>query len=252
MSALPLWATFLATLALVLSAAEIGYRTGGARQKASTKEREAPVGGMVAASLGLLAFLLAFTFGFAANLFQAKREALLEEANAIGTAYLRAELLSDEARRAVRDLLREYVDVRLAAASTGDTDTAIAHSEELHASLWAEAVTAASATPTPIVGLFVQSVNEVIDMHAKRIMVSLRSQIPSTIWTALYAIAFLAFGTMGYQSGLSANRSFAILAVGIIFSAVVWLIADLDTAQQGLLRVSQQTMLDLRDTMSVP
>ena len=252
MSELPLWAVFLATLALVLAAAEIGYRVGGARQKASTKEKEAPVGGMVAASLGLLAFLLAFTFGFAANLFQAKREAMLEEANAIGTAYLRAEFLPDEARREVRELLREYVDIRLAAARTGDANAAIARSDELHALLWAQAVTAATAAPTPIVGLFVQSVNEVIDVHAKRIMVSLRSQIPSTIWTSLYAIAFLAFGTMGYQSGLSANRSFAMLAVGIIFSAVIWLIADLDTAQQGVLRVSQQTMLDLRDMMSPP
>jgi hypothetical protein len=84
-------------------------------------------------------------------------------------------------------------------------------------------------------------------------MVALRTRIPSTIWAALYAVAFLAFGTMGYHGGLAAaNRSFAVLAVAVIFSAVIWLIKDLDTAQEGTLRVSQQAMVDLRDSMNGP
>src|SRR5262245_8168181 len=121
--ALPLWAVFVATVALVLVAVDVGYRLGSLRRSASAPEKEAPVGAMVGATLGLLAFLLAFTFGFAAELYQGKRAVLLEEANAIGTAYLRADFLPEPAT--ARRLFREYVDIRLAAAQTGQVDTAI-------------------------------------------------------------------------------------------------------------------------------
>jgi hypothetical protein len=248
--ALPLWAVFVGTVALVLVAVDIGYRLGSLRRTAAAPEKEAPVGAMVGATLGLLAFLLAFTFGFAAELYQSKRAVLLEEANAIGTAYLRADFVSEA--ETVRRLFREYVDVRLAAAESGQVDAAIDRSEEIQAELWALASESARANPTAeSVALFVDALNNVIDVHAKRIAIAVRTRIPPTIWAALYAIAFFAFGTMGYHSGLAAaNRSFAVLAVAVIFSAVIWLIKDLDTAQEGSLRVSQQAMVDLRDSMN--
>jgi hypothetical protein len=91
----------------------------------------------------------------------------------------------------------------------------------------------------------------VIDLHSARVMIAVRSRIPPTIWLALYSIAFFAFGTMGYHGGLgAANRSFALLAVAVIFAAVMWLIKDLDTAQEGTLQVSQQSMIDLRNSMN--
>ena len=249
--ALPLWAVFVATIMLVLLAHELGYRLGAARQKAASHEKEAPVGGMVAATLALLAFLLAFTFGLGANLFQMKREVVLDEANAIGTTYLRADFLPEAEGIAVRELLREYVDVRLAAAETGDVATAIARSEQIQTLLWAHAAKNMNANPDSIAGgLFIETLNDVIDLHAKRLLIAVRSRIPSTIWIALYLVAFFAFGTMGYHGGLAAtNRSFALLAVAVIFSAVIWLIRDLDTAQEGTLRVSQQVMIDLRNSM---
>jgi hypothetical protein len=207
---------------------------------------------MVGATLGLLAFLLAFTFGVAANLFAMKRDVLLDEANAIGTTYLRADFLPDADRRAVRELLREYVDIRLSAVETGDIAPAIARSEEIHTLLWARAAANMNANPESIAGgLVIETLNEVIDLHAKRVQVGARYRIPSTIWIVLYAIAFFAFGTMGYHGGLAAaNRSFALLAVAIIFSAVIWLIRDIDTSQEGTLRVSQQAMIDLRNSMN--
>jgi hypothetical protein len=251
MRAIPLVLVFGLTLAMVLLAVEVGYRLGFMRQKSPKHEKEAPVGAMVGATLGLLAFLLAFTFGLAANLFQAKREVLIEEANAIGTTYLRTGFLPASARDAARDLLREYVDIRLEAAQTGIVEGAMQRSGEIHDTLWAEAARAMNDDPRSIAaGLYVEALNDVIDLHTSRITVALRTPIPPTIWYALYSIAFCAFGTMGYHAGLgAANRSFATIAVAIIFSAVIWLIADLDTAQEGTLRVSQEAMIDLRNSM---
>jgi hypothetical protein len=251
MRSLPLIVVFLMTLGMVLLAVEVGYQLGNVRQKAKTHEKEAPVGAMVGATLGLLAFLLAFTFGLAANLFQAKREVLLDEANAIGTTWLRAGFLSAPDRDAARALLREYVDIRLEAVETGMVQDAIKRSEEIHNELWAQATAAMNDEPRSIAaGLYVETLNDVIDLHAKRVTVALRTAVPSTIWYALYSIAFFAFGTLGYHAGLgTANRSYATLAVAIIFSSVIWLIADLDAAQEGPLRVSQQVMIDLRNSM---
>jgi hypothetical protein len=247
---LPLWGLFLASLLLMLLAVEGGYRLGRFRRKQSEQEKEAPVGAMVGATLGLLGFLLAFTFGLAATRFDARRQVLLDEVNAIGTAYLRAGLLAD-GREEVRAMLREYVDVRLEAVESRDIEQAVRRSEELQGRLWAHAVAAGEKNYNPVmVGLFVQALNEMIDLHTKRVTVALRSRIPGAIWAALYMVATLGLGAMGYHAGLvGTSRSLAILVVVIAFAVVIWLIADLDRPQEGSLKVSQQAMKDLRASM---
>ena len=102
---LPLWGLFLAIVVLVLAAIEGGYRLGSYRHRQSGREKEAPVGAMVGATLGLLAFMLAFTFGMAASRFDTRKQLVLDEANAIGTTYLRAAMLP-ERRDEIRALLR--------------------------------------------------------------------------------------------------------------------------------------------------
>jgi hypothetical protein len=252
LSSLPLWASVVVTLAIVLLSVEVGYRAGRFIQTRE-HEKDAPVGVMVGATLGLLAFLLAFTFGFAANLFVQKRDIVLEESNAIGTAYLRADFLPEQHAAAVRSLFREYVDVRIAAATTGTVADAVRRSEEIQAQLWSHAVASMSEKPEVSVGLFAQALNAVIDVHSKRLLISVRSRVPPTIWRALYAVAFLSLGTMGYQSGLGGGRrSLAVVTVAITFTAVIALIADLDSSQEGTLQVSQQSMVDLRNSMTPP
>jgi hypothetical protein len=253
LDALPLWGLFLAILLLVLLSVEGGYRLGKYRRRRSEEEKEAPVGAMVGATLGLLAFLLAFTFGLAAARFETRRQVLLDEANAIGTTYLRAGMLP-ERRDDIRTLLRDYVDVRLAAVRSGAVTAGIRQSERLHEQLWAQAVALGETHPTSIVvGLFVQSLNEVIDLHAKRVTASLRNRIPEAIWGALCAVAVLSLGAMGYHAGLSrTSRSLAELAVAFTFAVVIGLIADLDRPQEGALQVSQQALMDLRHSMQVP
>ncbi len=248
---LPLWFHFIATLLLVLLSVEVGYRLGRYRRKFSAQEKEAPVGEMVGATLALLAFLLAFTFGLAADRYDNRRQALLEEANAIGTTYLRVGLLP-ERREEIRALLREYVDVRVEAARSGKIQQALHRSEELQSQLWAQAVAIGEKNPGSIVvGLFVQSLNEVIDLHAKRISIDLRSRIPGAIWAVLYAVAIFALGAMGYHAGVAGTiRSFVILAVAFSFASVIWLISDLDRPQEGMLKLSQQALIDLRNSMT--
>lgn len=249
---LPLWSLFLATIVLMYSAVEAGYALGNYRRSVSVTEKEATIGPIVGATLGLLAFILAFTFGLAASHFDARRQMVVEEANAIGTAHLRAGFLSESHRLAVRNLLAAYVSTRLDAVRTGNVKQAMAESVALHNRLWAYAEAAATEEPRSIpVGLFIQSLNEMIDLHAQRILVGVRSRIPASIWEAVYLVSMLAMAEIGYNIGLAGSRrSWAALALVLTFSIVMLLIVDLDRPQDGMLRVSQEAMLDLQQAIA--
>jgi hypothetical protein len=245
----PLWALLIGIMLMVLLSVEGGYRVGRLRASRA-HEMETPVGEMVASTLGLLAFILGFTFGLAASRFDAKRQLLVDEANAVGTTYLRAEMLP-ERRDEIRALLREYVDVRIDAITPDKLAEGIRRSEDIQNRLWALAVTVALKKPDSIiVGLFVQSLNEVIDLHTKRLTAAVHNRIPFAIWAALYGISVFSFAAMGYHSGLTGtSRSLVIIAVAFTFSVVIVLIADLDRSQEGVLKVSPQALIDLRRSM---
>jgi hypothetical protein len=245
----PLWALLVCIMLVVLLSVEGGYRIGRFRARRA-HEMETPVGEMVASTLGLLAFILAFTFGLAASRFDAKRQLLVDEANAIGTTYLRADMLP-ERRDELRALLREYVDVRIDAINPGKLAQSIRRSEDLQNRLWGLTVPIAVKNPNSIiVGLFVQSLNDVIDLHTKRLAAAVRNRIPFAIWAALYGISVFSFAAMGYHSGLTGTtRSLVIIAVAFTFSVVIVLIADLDRSQEGVLTVSPQALIDLRQSM---
>jgi hypothetical protein len=253
LDALPLGALFVFILAVVLLSVECGYRLGKYRRSRHEEEKEAPLGTMVGATLGLLAFILAFTFGLAAARFDTRRQVLLNEANAIGTTYLRAGMLPDRAQQ-IRGLLRDYVGTRLEAVQSGKVAEGVRRSEEIQQQVWLEAETVGQKNPNSIVvGLFVQSLNQMIDLHAERLQAGLRSRIPGAIWVGLFAVAALSLATMGYHAGLSGTRrSLAIVAVAVTFSVVIELIADLDRPQEGVLRISQQALLDVQRSMNPP
>ena len=210
---------------------------------------ETPVGEMVAATLGLLAFILGFTFGLAATRYDTKRQLLVDEANAVGTTYLRAEMLperSDEFGPCCASM-STFASERSCRASL-PRDSPIGG-----ASKPAVATDGSDCSKTPnsiIVGLFVQSLNEVIDLHTKRLTAAVRNRIPFAIWAALYGISIFSFAAMGYHSGLTGTtRSLVIIAVAFTFSVVIVLIADLDRSQEGVLRVSQEVLSELRKSM---
>jgi hypothetical protein len=237
----PLWTILPLTVALALLSVELGYRLARYRLQREQLEKESPLGGMVGSTLGLLAFMLAFTFGLAGSRFEDRRQILLSEANAIGTTYLRAALIPEPMRTESRNLLREYVNVRLEGVQQpGKLEQSLSKSEELHNQLWTVAVAAAEKERSPMTSIYVQSLNEVIDLHATRLMAGLRSRVPAVIWIVL----------MGYQSGLAnSRRSIAAVALILGFSLVLYLIADLDRPGKGVLQVSQQSMIDLQKSM---
>jgi hypothetical protein len=238
------------TIAVVLAAVEVGYWFGRHRKRAGA-EHEAPVGAIVGASLTLLAFVLAFTFGIAATRYDTRRELLQREANAIGTTYLRTSFLPEPARGELRALLREYVDARLSISGPGDLEAAIRRSEDLHGRLWAVTERVAPARDSELTSLFVQSLNETIDLHAARKTLVLWAHIPTTVWLALYIVAILTMAAMGYHAGVAGTtRSAAGAAVVLSFAVIIVLIADLDRPREGLLRANQQPLLDLQRSLT--
>lgn len=251
----PLWGFFLGACLLSWLALEGGYRTGRWRHVRAQEEKEAPVGAIVASILGLLAFLLAFTFGLAASRFDTRRQTVLEEANAIGTTYLRTRLLPEPQKSETARLLREYVDLRVQGIQERKIAETIARSEEFQEMIWLEAVKASKNknSDSIMTGLFVQSLNQMIDLHATRVQVGIRNRIPSSIWFGLFALSFVSMAGVGYQAGLSATRrSPAMAALVVAFAGVLFLIADLDRGHEGFLTVSQQALVDLQESMHGP
>lgn len=248
---LPLWGVFAVTTGLVMLVAEAGFLLGRRNLRDSKGAQQGPVGEVVAAVLGLLALMLAFTFNLAASRYDTRRALVLDEANAIGTTWLRAGLLPEAQRTEIRKLLREYLEVRLSAVQTGQIQQGLARSDELQGRLWTEATAVGEKEPGSIMaGLFITSLNEVIDLHGKRVMSGMRTRIPLTIWAALYLVAVLGVGVIGYHAGVSGARRFlTILPLVVTLSAVLLLIADLDRPQEGLFKVSQQALIDLRSLM---
>lgn len=247
----PLWCIFSLAVLISLLAIESGYRLGRWRHEHAAGEKDAPTGAMVGAVLALLAFMLAFTFSLAASRFDARRMTILEESNAIGTAYLRTRLLPVPERNETASLLREYVDVRISSVEQRKIAEGVARSEELHEELWSRAMTAAEKNPNSIMtGLFIQSLNDVIDLHSKRLLIGVRSRVPQIIWIGLLSLSLIGMASIGYQAGLSlTRRSPAMLFLAVAFAGVLYLIVDLDRVGDGFLKVSQQSMADLQKTM---
>jgi hypothetical protein len=248
---IPLWSFLPLTFAISLLSLEAGYRLGNWRHARVLDEKDAPVAAMAAAVLGLLAFILAFTFSMAASRFDARRQAVLQEANAIGTTYLRARLLPEPQRSETAELLRRYTELRAQKLTPDNIAEVLDQSERLHEQMWLRAVDSAEKdTGSIMTGLFLESLNETIDLHSKRVFVGLYSRIPITIWLALLGLILLGMTSLGYQAGIAATRrSLGMPIFTLAFAGVLYLIVDLDRAHEGLMQVSQQAIIKLHESM---
>lgn len=249
---IPLWALFIATLLLMGLAMEGGFRFGTLRHSRGKVEKDGAVGAMVGAMLGLLGFMLAITFGIAMSRFEARERAFLDEVDIISTTYLRADLLSEIHRDEMKKLLREYVDTRLNAVLSRNIQAGIAHSEELHERMWSILLAELrSVQLKPIDNLFIQSLNDLIDIHAKRVISGMWLRIPPTIWLVLYILTLLGMAEIGYQTALAgSSRSPASVGLIISFATLLWILADLDRPLQGNFRVHQRAMIELKEDLN--
>jgi hypothetical protein len=246
---IPLWLLYGLMVGLLFLSAEAGYHAGRAWRRRAPDEDDGPTGAMTGATLALLAFLLAFITGVGVSRFDNRRQLVINEANSIGTTYLRAGYLSDPQRGEIRDLLREYVDLRL--ADEADVDAARLRSEEIHNELWSRTIAVAQAEPTPVTSLFISSLNEMIDIHGERIFAILNTRLPPALELGIFLAAFLAMAMVGFQNGLKGARSIIpLIALILIFSAVMLLIVDLDRPTEGFMRVNQQALIDLQTTLN--
>lgn len=248
---IPIYATFILTVLILLLSLEGGFRLGYAMRKRWPEKSESGVGTMVGAALALLGFLLAFTTSIATGIFNERRTLVIKEADAIGTTYLRAGLLSEPATTESRRLLREYVDMRLNALDKAQLDQAIARSEEIHDELWVLAEAEGKANPVPTVSLYITSLNELIDLHTLRLNAELGFRVPPTIIYGLYIVAMLTMALVGLHSSYAEKRNLiSQVMMVMILSVTFMLVIDLDRSQQGLLRIPQKALIDLQSMLN--
>lgn len=245
---------FFATLLIVGVAIEGGYRLGSLVHQRTPDEKGRSAPTITSSILGLLAFILAFTFGIVANRYDARKGFVREEANAIHTAYLRTDFLQESEREKSIALFRKYVDSRVKAGLTRETkdlQEALADTDQIHRELW----TMASALGrkemnSDIVALYIDSLNTVFNIHASRLAL-FQARIPSGIWLVLYALVFLGMFGVGYQTSIAnSRRSWIAPVLALSFSIVIALINALDNHQSGFITVSQQPLMALQEQMS--
>lgn len=245
----------LLLFAVVLITLEVGYRAGTGFG-ALGQDGGPNVGAVESAVLGLVALLLAFMFSFGASRYDLRRALLVREANDIGTTYLRAGLLHQPYASELRDALRSYLDIRLAFYD-GASDPAIrpsiqVRSDELQRRLWGVTEQAVSTDSRPIVSIFVQSLNETIDVSAEQ-RDAFRNVLPGSILFLLLIAAAIAGLVVGFGAGRSGSRNLPYsLAFALLIAAVAFTIVDLDRPSQGLIRISDAPLRDLRAEISRP
>jgi hypothetical protein len=233
---------------------EAGYRFGKAWKRRSPKKEGSGLGTMVGATLALVAFLLAFVVSYGGTFLTERRHLVVDEANAIGTTYLRAGYLAEPYRTEAKELLREYTDLRLEALESDDKlEESLARSEEIHNELWADVEKVAVESPTPITSTYITTLNDVIDLHAERVAVGLDIRIPPNVMLGLYIVAMFTMFLLGMQSADGEKRNyFAQIVLVLILSVVFFLIEDIDRSREGFLQVSQQPMVELQRQIGTP
>lgn len=258
MDVVPLWVVFAATILVVVLAIEGGFRLGRSTHAKSEDEKESPVSAIAATILALLAFIMAFTFGIVSDRYDTRKALVREEANAIRTAWLRSDFLPEPDRGEAVRLLRRYLDERLAAVQSNDVArlrAALLEAMRIQRRLWDMAVVnARKDMNSDVAALYIESLNDLANLHALRVDVGMHARIPSGIWLAFYALIVLSMSAVGYHAAIAGSRrSWMMLILACSFSLVITLIAALDLSQNRLLLpVPQQPLEDLQRMMIGP
>jgi hypothetical protein len=222
----------------------LGQRYGQHRKKKTEEAQHAPVGSVVGAAFGLLAFMLAITFQIAANRYDARKELLLEDVTNIRTAWLRAGLIPEPYRFNTKRFIAEYVDLRVDLVNDlSKLDVDLSRSQQILDSLWkyTEAL-AEQDRSSEVYALYTASVNDMVDSHNQRIAVGLQYRIPNAVLFVLFIISFVSMFVLGYQFGIAGKGSLRlIILLSLIFAIVMFLILALDQPDKGLATIQSKT-----------
>jgi len=255
---LPLFLVMLTSVLGQVLFIELGFRYGTTKHGKGYKAQMAQVRAIMGASLGLLAFMLAFTFNTAQQHFEERTRAYMLEVSAIDSAFRGADLIKKDARIGAKDLLRQFTKLRLATAQAAkdaaDMDQLVEmvrESERIHDLLWSIAESSMEgAGDGEDTSIFAQSVLAMIDAHDARLQATFFNRISPVIWITLFLMSLLSMVVMGYQAGLTGTRSqLATWTLAITFSAVMALITDLDRPNMSLFQMNQQLMAEMVNRM---
>jgi len=203
------------------------------------------------AMLGMLALLLGFSFALAAGRFNDRAQLIVTEANAIGTAWLRCDLLPDGERMELRRLLVDYTDQRInfydAHNAVGQHEAA-AKSEAMQVKMWTVVAREAKAQPD-LSNVILPPFNEVMDIEAARLAAAAR-HMPMMLLLLLLSCSLVAVASVGYGCGLVGKRNYVLTtSLAFIISGALWATIDMDHPRKGLIHVGQQPMLDLQKNL---
>jgi hypothetical protein len=215
-----------------------------------------PLAVMQGALVGFVALLLAFGLTMAVGRYESRRTAVVDEANTIGTTYLRAQTLAEPVRSESIRLLKQYTDSRIALSDTvPDSDEfhrASAHGQVIQRKLWGLAGDAINAAPTSSAPrLYVETLNEMIDAHTTRVA-ALANRIPQAVMVLQIGMAALSFGVLAMYLALLGRAAFPALAGALIVTVLLLVIFDLDRPHRGLITVPDTPLVNLRASMKLP
>lgn len=234
---------FIVSLVVLVAAAELGQLIG------RRTEGEANVSTLEAAILGLFALMISFTFSMALSRFEARRDALLTEANALGTTALRARLLPSPVAEQSLKLLQDYTQIRTHSPmneyAPSDDPKALLRSNSIQLSLWRLAELAAVKDNSMVpMGLYLQSLNQTFDSQASR-LAAMRNRVPPIVLLALYSIAVVAIAFAGFASGIEKRRwRLPVYTTSALAAGVILLIQDIEKPNTGFITISQQPLID--------
>ena len=221
---------------------ELGYRIGRRQSIAASEAVRSQANTVLAAMLGLLALLLGFTYSLALQRYEERSQAVVTEANAIGTTYLRAQLLPAAMRSDIQAKLRQYVDIRVREGRLSLDDAV---------QVWELAMQAVTKDDRPATtGLFIQALNDMID-SADRHRAALDRHVPESVLFLVFLTFVMTTAILGYASGVAAHRvTIPGIALVVLIALVVYLIIDLDRPRRGLIQVNQESLVNLQRGMA--
>ena len=253
----PIGVVFALMVIIALLAIEFGLWLGKRSKRKLNDASLQPIATVVGAVLGMMAFVIALTFGSANGRFDDRKSALLEDVTAIQTAYLSANLLPEPHRTTVRSLLRDYVHMRVGIVyAYGRPDRlqlVQRRAEALQHLMWAHVESLSKLDKHSRVQIvFASALNDVFNLHTKRVVLGAYYQIPVFVWVALLLASTVAMFAVGFQFGVSGGRRIAVanLALSLTFALVMLLAIDLDRTGEGLVAVNQQPMVNLYQNMT--